>query len=372
MHAPQRWEGFEILACPETKQKVVSHPLKEAERMLPGGAHFAPRASAGAKPFGSTPLVLLREDRMCAYPIVEGIPILMVPERLTAAAEPGSFDLSDPKYAEAYEEMTHYNEVATREVENIKVSQTYKCVEPVMHASAQELASFPHPRHVWLDATYDCAAQWDAYAHVAPMPGKRVLQLGGKGIHAAKFLLAGAAEAWVATPMLGEAQCALALARAAGLGNRLRSVVAVAEELPFTAESFDVVYSGSCMHHTVTALAFPEIVRVLRAGGKFGALDPWRTPLWRIGTKVFGKREKNVYCRPMTEVRVQPLRQSFRRAQVVHHGALTRYPLLALSKLGIASRMSTVWWLNHLDDSFSSAVPGLRGLGSSVALLGEK
>ncbi len=340
--------------------------------MLPAGADFATRNATGVKPVGATATMLLREDRECAYPIVEGIPILMAPEMLTTTKNAGNFDLSDPKYAEAYEEMTHYNQVAMLEAENIKASQTYKCIEPVINASAQELASFPRPRRVWLDAIYDCAAQWDAYAHIAPVQGKRVLQLGGKGIHAVKLLFAGAAEAWVATPMLGEARCALALAQAAGLGARLHSVVAVAEELPFEAGTFDVVYSGSCMHHTVTALAFPEIVRVLRAGGKFGALDPWRTPFWGIGTKIFGKREKNVYCRPMTEARITPLLQSFHRANVVHHGALTRYPLLALSKFGIASRLSMVWWLNSLDDSFCSAIPGLRRLGSSVALLGEK
>ena len=38
---------------------------------------------------------------------------------------------------------------------------------------------------------------------------KRVLQVGGSGSHAVKFLVAGAAEAWLITPMHGETSVAL-------------------------------------------------------------------------------------------------------------------------------------------------------------------
>jgi len=55
-----------------------------------------------------------------------------------------------------------------------------------------------------IDAVYDCGGQWDAYNHLAPIRGKRVLQVGGKGIHAIKFILAGVKEAWLLSPMIGE------------------------------------------------------------------------------------------------------------------------------------------------------------------------
>ena len=50
-----------------------------------------------------------------------------------------------------------------------------------------------------------------------------------------------------------------------------------------------------------TELAMPEIARVLKPGGRFSAMDPWRAPLYAIGTKILGKREVNVYCRPLTQ-----------------------------------------------------------------------
>ena len=55
-------------------------------------------------PVGPTQVVLVREDRKCAYPVVDDIPILLVPERLVPPqAGPFTVDLSDPKYAETYE-----------------------------------------------------------------------------------------------------------------------------------------------------------------------------------------------------------------------------------------------------------------------------
>lgn len=363
-----------LLVCPETKERLRPCSLAEAESSV--GSSLVPLReaveSSKSPPFGATGTVLLREDLRRAYPVVDGVPILLAPEALGASEERRSFDLRDPRYAEAYEEMAFYNEVASREAEDITTSEAYDLVAPVAGALSEARRSFPYPKEVWIDAVYDCAAQWDAYSHIAPITGRRVLQLGGKGIHAVKFLLGGAAEAWVITPMLGEARCAMALARAVGVEGRLRCVVAIAEELPLAGDSFDAIYSGGSFHHTVTGSAATESERVLKRGGRFAATDPWRAPLYAIGTKVLGKREPSVYCRPLTQERVEPVRRAFGEASIVQHGALTRYPLLALQKFGVSSSLSTAWRLNKLDDAACSLVPGLRGMGSSVVCLGTK
>ena len=103
-----------------------------------------------------------------------------------------------------------------------------------------------------------------------------------------KWLLAGAAEAWVMTPMLGEVYCSIALAKEAGVVDRLRCVVGVAEEIPLAGDMFDAIYSGGCVHHMTTELAMPEIARVLKSGGRFASADPWRAPLHSIGKKFLG------------------------------------------------------------------------------------
>lgn len=119
-------------------------------------------------------------------------------------------------------------------------------------------------------------------------------------------------------------------------------------------------------------LALSECARVLRVGGRFSAGEPWKAPLHTIGTNVFGKREPSVHCKPLTKKRIESLYTTFPKACTRQHGTLFRYPLLAMSKLGINTSLQTAWCINCVDDALCSLVPGLRSWGSSIAVLGEK
>lgn len=196
--------------------------------------------------------------------------------------------------------------------------------------------------------------------------------MGGKGIHAVKFLIGGAKEAWVISPMLGDAYFAIALAKAFNVADRIYCAVSIAEELPFLANLFHAAYSGGCLHHLVTETALPEISRVLVEGGAFSAVDPWRAPLYAIGTRIFGKRETDVHCHPLTKQRIKPLTNAFKVSRIIQHGSLTRYPLLALNKLGLNFPLSLVWQINKIDDAICSCIPRMRAMGSSVVCLGRK
>jgi uncharacterized protein YbaR (Trm112 family)/SAM-dependent methyltransferase len=369
-------KSVNFLVCPETKLPLELCSLEEAQQQI-GDTLVARVESLTAKnktskPFGLTSQVLLRQDLQGAYPIVDGIPILLIPEMLTPPNGKRPIDLCQLQYAESYEEMEFYNEYAINESRQIKNSEDYTTITSVVNLAKESMDLFPHPKETWIDAIYDCAGQWDAYEHLAPISGKRFAQLGGKGLHAVKFLLAGAPEAWIITPMQGEAIFARALAEEFGVADKLRCVVAVAEELPIADGSIDSFYLGGCLHHMQTHLAFPEIKRVLADGGRFAAVDPWNAPLYALGTKILGKREVSVYCKPLTEVRLEPVKKLFTNYQVVQHGTLTRYPLLALNKFGINSSLAVAWQANQIDDAISSAIPGMRGMGSSVVVLCEK
>jgi SAM-dependent methyltransferase/uncharacterized protein YbaR (Trm112 family) len=363
--------GAAVFVCPQTKLPLRPMSLQQAKESL-GSADLAPRANDEPAPFGVTDTMMVRSDGGCAYPIVDGIPVLLAPEQITPADRRPHFDLRDVKYAEAYEEMTHYNQVAKAEAAAIRESESYLAIEPALRLSPEKRGTFPEPKEAWIDCVPDCKAQYDAYRYLGQIGGKRLLQLGGKGIHAVKWLLAGAAEAWVVTPMLGEIYCSMALAKEAGVLDRLRCVVGVAEEIPLADNMFDAIYSGGCVHHMTTELALPEIARIIKPGGRFAAADPWRAPLHAIGTKILGKREPNVYCRPLTQARVAPLFRSFAEAEKIQYGTLARYPVLALSKFGINVPLRVTWQLYRMDDAICSCIPGMRGLGSSVALFGTK
>jgi SAM-dependent methyltransferase len=295
--------------------------------------------------------VLLRVDNQVAYPVIDDIPVLLTPERLSS--DPDRQNVADERWAEAYEEMSFYNDAATH-------------VSAATIETLRRLEHVPFPSVAWLDATYDSASQLDAYRHLGRVEGKRVVQLGGSGSHAVKFLLAGAAESWLVTPMFGEAVHGRMLAERLGVGDRFRSVVAVAEELPFEDGTFDDIYAGGCLHHMSTPHAAPEVRRVLAPGGKFAAIEPWETKLRQVGTSVIGRREDHDHCRPLNDGRMVPMLNAFPDLEVRHHGPLLRYVALAAQKVThrrLPMHVALTLW--RIDDVLP--LPGK--MGGSVAVL---
>jgi SAM-dependent methyltransferase len=161
----------------------------------------------------------------------------------------------------------------------------------------------------------------------------------------------------------------LELGRRAGVSDRLRTVIAVAEQLPFATDTFDAIYAGGCLHHMTIAYAGPEIRRVLAKGGRFAAVEPWQTFLHKWGTRALGKREPNAYCSPLNDDRLEPMREVFARLDVRNHGPVLRYAALAWLKLSKRSiRPETGLRMARLDDQ----LPLPARFGGSVAVLATK
>lgn len=358
------------LACPAAAQPVERIALDDPDRAFL--RHLAPvrRTGPSGQPVGLTPTVMLRADGRRAYPVIDDVPIMLVPEALVEEGAEDVVDLADAKYAEAYTERDHYDRVALDEIELIEGSSVSREIE-FLQRSAFDPELFPRPRRAYIDAPYETTAQWRAFEHLAPLTGKSFLQIGGRGTTAVKLLFAGLREAWLVTPMLGEARYARELARRHGVEDRLRCVVGLGEELPFVEASFDLAFTVGSLHHMVTDLAFAEFARTLRRGGRFAAIEPWRAPGHAVGTRLLGKREA-VQCRPLDEDRVASLAHHFGWSAVTHHGVLTRYPLLALNKLGVWLGMNAVWGISRVDDRVASLKPSLQRWGSAVAVLAVK
>ena len=104
-------------------------------------------------------------------------------------------------------------------------------------------------------------------ANFSSAKGLRVLEIGcGMGTDGAQFAKAGADYTGVD---LTEAAIELSRKRFELFGLRGAFRVADAENLDFTDESFDLVYSHGVLHHTPdTARAVREIHRVLKPGGR--------------------------------------------------------------------------------------------------------
>lgn len=264
-------------------------------------------------------------------------------------------------------ELAHYNEVAGR---GDRYSHLKSCVERVRDLGT----SWAVPVTSWLDTAPDCAAQADTYVHLSrSIVGGRVLSLGGTGQAALKALVGGASESALVTPSPGEAELAQRVAADLGLSSRFSTFIGYAESLPLDTASFTAVISEGCLHHTNTEQAFKECSRVLVAGGRFAAWEPWKARLYSLGISIFGKRDPAINCRPMEAARLTGLQAAFPTAAEVRlHGAVTRYPAIVWGRLVRPPKVSTSYRVTLLDDSISRRIPALARNGSSCAILAVK
>jgi uncharacterized protein YbaR (Trm112 family) len=357
-------ESSADLVCPISRTPLVAVDKETALGVLGHNLRRLDAHRAEVSDDDVPDRLMIRMDHAGAYPVVDGIPVLMAPEMLVNTRGGSSLDTRQDPYREAYEEMDFYNATAADARSDVAGSDAYEIVD-------RALKGGPFPGPAWMDSDYEIAAQRDAYSFMNPMGGMTAVQLGGKGIHAVKFLLAGARESWLITPVFGEAILARDLAERFGVGDSFRAVVGISEEIPVVDSFFDRAYSGGCVHHMVTHRAFPEIRRVLKPAGKFAAVEPWRAPMYKLGTKILGKRERGVNCRPLEAKRVVPLFETFEDAATNHHGTFTRYPLIAFSKAKLRPRLETLEKIGRWDDRLASKL-SLDRFGSSVALLARR
>ena len=362
-------EIVEYLRCPLSGSALR---LVDIDRGQRAAFVCAPRKGGDIEPIvQATDRMLIAEDGASAYPIVDGFPVLLGPERLLPATRDAGrpVDLRDPLYAEAYEEMKFYNSPHASPPRD----RIMGALEGYGDFAAIALG-FPEPARVWVDAPHESLAQLEAYRYLAPVADKTVLQIGGSGPHAVKLLLAGARRGFLVTPMLAEARYAARLASDYGVRDRFAPVLGVGEQIPLAAEAVDLVFSGGCFHHMRWRHLGGELHRVLAEGGKFAGTDPWKTPLHTIGTRMLGKRESQVHCRPVTPKRLTELRKWFPDLTVRRHGPLLRYVFLGLDKLSRGRfRPSPGFMMTVMRvDDFLGRAARLERYGGALVVAGTK
>ena len=111
------------------------------------------------------------------------------------------------------------------------------------------------------------------FVHVAGEPSQpygRALEIGGgTGFFSLNLMLGGVLDSAVITD-ISPGMVEVAEANGRGLGLDVTGRVADAESLPFEDASFDVVVGHAVLHHIPDLdLAFREILRVLKPGGRF-------------------------------------------------------------------------------------------------------
>lgn len=356
------------LTCPRTQRRLELVRLSDSDKRA---LKKIPRTgfAAGDYGLGDGQEFLTAGDGQY-YAIADGFPVLLYPEMLVTNAAVDPVDLFDPRYQEAYEEMTHYNSIGNDGADKLDEA-TLRSLMGLLADIRPAADTFPDAAGGWIDSLHDGLSQFEAYSYLTPIVGKSFLQLGGSGSHAVKALLGGAKRGTLLTPMLGEARQGRALARHYGVADRFNAVVAIGEELPFRAASVDAIYSGGCIHHMRTEYAFAELDRVLSVGGRFSSVDPWKTAMHTIGTKVFGKRECGVFCRPIDSKRLAPIKR-FTNHTINRHGPFFRYPMIVLEKVGLRLPVTAMLRLARFDDAVGRLTRTTNILSGSIMFAGEK
>ncbi len=329
------------------------------------GGPLLPRGGGRSTPPSE---VMLRSDALVAYPCIGAHPVLMSPEALTPHGEGTRCDMSEPRFSEAYRDRRYYADLIDREHPDLGHDATIAqlCrLDETLGASRQGL---PFPVERWMERSTTVGAAVHAYEHLAPAAGARFLQIGGRGTHAIKFLLAGAGRAVVVSPVVDELDLALLAADRVGVADRLATVCALAEQLPLPDSSVDLVFSGSSIHHTVTDEAFPEIARVMSPGGRFASIDVFRSPLYRIGTRVFGRATRGAGCRPLDDDRLGPALAAFDDVELAWHGRLARYPIAVLARARLLPSVRVLWQLERAERAVHRVLPSIDRLASLVVV----
>lgn len=209
------------------------------------------------------------------------------------------------------------------------------------------------------------------FARFSESAGLRVLEIGvGAGTDFMQWVRHGAHATGVD---LSPNSLAETRARVAAAGHpEVPLQVADAEHLPFSADSFDVVYSYGVLHHSPdTPAAIAEVLRVLRPGGEarlmvyhvpswtglllwavhgVGRLRPWLSPRRAIydhlespGTKAYTLAEARALMRGFVDVELETallagdllaMRPSARYQSPIHRLAWALYPRALIRRFG--------------------------------------
>lgn len=156
--------------------------------------------------------------------------------------------------------------------------------------------------------------------------GRRVLDICcGNGLHS---LTAARAGARVTVSDIAANNVILAIARGERSGLKLEGTPADAENLPFPAESFDLVTCAGSLSYVDLTRFLVEIRRVLSTGGAFVCVDSLNhNPIYRFNRYLHylsGERSRSVISRTPTLRTIQQLWTNFpRRPETEFYGAFS-------------------------------------------------
>lgn len=222
----------------------------------------------------------------------------------------------------------------------------------------------------WLAASRVYQPLLAAYPDLVDLSGKRILDIGGTCLDAAKFLRSGAARIDQVEVSPTSQRTAMENLENSGVDwrGRVWFHTTPAEHLPFAEGTFDIVFSRSTIHHTDRSLTMPMIARVLSRGGIIFIIESYRSPLlYRL---TYWKRRVSGVDRgtdnPFARGEIEELNRTFADLRVGYFGAL--WTIWSQTGDKLSQKQRRVIW--NIDLKLGTVAGRL--LGSQLWLVGRK
>jgi SAM-dependent methyltransferase len=140
---------------------------------------------------------------------------------------------------------------------------------------------------------------------------RRVLDIGcGQGDTSVFFALRGA-EVYAVDVSAKMVELTRQLAAKHGLGERVHGEVGRVEELQHPDNSFDVVFADGVLHHIDMKEAVPNLVRMLKVGGRGCFLEPLKGSIFSQIYRFFAKDIRSADERPLERADLEYLKSQF-------------------------------------------------------------
>lgn len=182
-----------------------------------------------------------------------------------------------------------------------------------------------------------------------PLKGKKILDLGcGAGETSVYFALQGAS---VTAVDISEEMLELVKQLADRHGASLTTQHAVAEQLPFKDETFDLVFGNGVLHHVEFEPTIKELHRVLKAGGKAVFVEPLcYNPVIEI-YRHLAKTVRTPTEKPFSFGQLKHMNETFHK---VHHREFWLFSLLVFIYFFLIERSNPSkerYWKKVIEDS---------------------
>jgi SAM-dependent methyltransferase len=156
-----------------------------------------------------------------------------------------------------------------------------------------------------------CLENRHLLAHLGDLKGKRVLDIGcGQGDTSVWFALRGA-EVWALDVSDQMVKLTGQLAVQHGVGSAVHADVGRVEDMTHPDNFFDLVFADGVLHHIDMRAAVPNIVRVLKPGGRGYFFEPQKGSLFIQIYRFFARDLRTLDERPLEQADFQFLQTQF-------------------------------------------------------------